>query len=499
MAIRYIHNDPASVPYLETVRDARGQRVGQVARFDVSLPNEDVYALTTPEFVDRQCYEAALRTLEAWETVSAPFRQWHNGQRSILLKPRRETGIGASYERTSIGFDFHPFSNPEFFAGASTDAVSHEIGHAILDALRPQLWDSLFAEVAAFHEGFSDCISLLVALLDDTVLNALFAPASRPEDVLTGPNPASQVAESVAHYFKSVHGTLNAAAIPRRLRNNLQWAIPSTLPANPTPTNLSREPHSLGRVFSGCFYDCIDNIYRGNGVYTEAGLRDAVTIAGSILAAAIRTAPEEIRFFRSVGRTMIHEDSALYAGIHHVQISNAFRAHNVQLGSSTLLAPTASLSGPAPARRGPASRNLNPRTRKDLVKKAGSGGGARVSTSVVRIGGQAVVRATMRQQLDVGIRPPGSSSIEVSTQASEDVLLGGQRGHCVVLGELPNHYATEEEINSFVTSLAENGSLSGADADLPPTHRIQKRGQRNILRRTRFSCCHGCANPDRTG
>lgn len=490
MPIRYIHNDPASLPYLETVRDARGQRVGQLARFSVSLPAEGVYERTTPEFVDLQCHEAALRTLDAWETVSAPFRLWHNGQRAIALEPRRETGIGASYERTSIGFDYHPFSNPSFFAGASTDAVSHEIGHAILDALRPELWDSFFAEVAAFHEGFSDCVSLLVALLDETVLSALFASASQPADVLTNPNPASQVAESVAKYFKSVHGTLNAAAIPRRLRNDLQWAIPSTLPANPTPTNLSREPHSLGRVFSGCFYDCINNIYRDNGDFTEAGLRDAVTVAGSILAAAVRTAPEEIRFFRAVGRTMIHEDTALFAGTHHLQISNAFKRHNVQLGSSALLAPTTSLSGPAPASRGPASRNLNSRTRNDLVRKAGSGAGARVSTSAVRIGGHSVVRARMRQPVEVGISPFGDSSIQVDAQASEDVLLGGQRGHAVVLGELPNHYATEEEVNSFVTALAENGSLDGADTELPPTHKIQKRGQRNILRRTRFACCH---------
>jgi hypothetical protein len=490
MPIRYIHNDPASVPYLETVTDARGPRTGQLARFEVNLPNEDVYGLNTPEFVDHQCYEAALRTLEVWETVSAPFRFWHNGQRIIQLNQRRETGFGASYERTSVGFDFHPLNNPSFFVGASTDAVSHEIGHAILDAIRPELWDSFFVEVAAFHEGFADCISLLVALTDDTILTALFDSTPQAAEVLTVSNSTSQVAESVAKYYKSLHGSGSASSVPRRLRNSFQWAIPNILPANPTPNKLSKEPHSFGQVFSGCFYDCINNIYQKNGILNKQGLRDAAVTAGSILASAVVSAPEEVRFFRSVGKTMIHADNALNGGSNHVQISEAFKRHSVQLGSSALLAPTASLDGPSPAKRGPASRRLNARTRSDLVKRTGMGEGAKISTSVIRVGTSSVVRATVRQSIDVGVNSDDGSSIVVSAQTAQDVMLSGQHGHCIVLGDIPNNYTAEEEVNSFVQSLAENGEMSNSPNGLPPTHRIQKRGQKQVLRRARFSCCH---------
>lgn len=490
MPIRYIHNDPASDPYLETVTAARGPRKGQLARFDVKLPFEDVYGLGTTEFVDRQCYEAALRTIEVWELVSSPFRHWHNQQRIIQLKPRRETGFGASYERTSIGFDFHPVNNPKFFVGASTDAVSHEIGHAILDAIRPELWDSFFAEVAAFHEGFSDCISLLVALTDDTILSALFASSPQPAEVLTMSNTTSQVAESVAKYYKSIYGPQNAASLPRRLRNNFQWAIPSILPANPTPNNLSREPHSFGQVFSGCFYDCINNIYQNNSIYSEQGLRTAAITAGQVLASAIASAPEEVRFFRSVGKTMIHADNAINGGTNHTQISNAFNSHSVQLGSSALLAPSASLSGPAPIKRGPASQRLNTRTRDDLVKKSGMGQGAKVSTSVIRVGTNSVVRAKVRQKVDVGVNLQDGSTTILSAQTAQDVMLSGQRGQCIVLGDMPNNFIAEEEVNSFVQSLAENGEMLNSNKGSPPTHKIQKRGKRQILRRARFSCCH---------
>ncbi|MFT6990913.1 MAG: hypothetical protein ACJASL_002897 [Paraglaciecola sp.] len=490
MPIRYIHNDSASVPYLETVTAARKPRTGQRARFDVNLPSEDVYGLGTSEFVDRQCYEAALRTLEVWESVSAPFRFWHNGQRIIRLKQRRETGFGASYDRVSIGFDFHPLNHPKIFVGASVDAVSHEIGHAILDAIRPELWDSFFAEVAAFHEGFSDCISLLVALADDTILSALFALSPQAAEVLTVSNNTSQVAESVAKYCKSLHGPQNANSVPRRLRNKFQWAIPSILPANPSPNRLSSEPHSFGQVFSGCFYDCINNIYLNNKILTKEGLLGAAKTAGGILTSAISSAPEEVRFFRSVGKTMIQADRDLNGGINHVQISHAFNSHNVQLGSAALLAATISLNGPAPTSSERVSRRLNARTRNDLVKKIGMGQGTKVSTSVIRVGNSSVVRAKVRQKIDVGVKVSDGSAIILRAQTAQDVMLGEQHGQCVVLGDIPNNYTAEEEVNSFVQSLAENGEIFSITKDLPATHKIQKRGKQQILRRVRFSCCH---------
>lgn len=488
MPIRYVHNDPACVPFLETELVPHGRRVGPLARFEVTLPAEDVYALGTPDYVDRQCFEAALRTLDAWETVSKPFRFWHNGQRIIALRPRRKTGFGAAYERTTIGFDHHPVVDPAMFVGASTDAVSHEIGHALLDAMRPELWESFFAEVAAFHEGFADCISLLVALLDDTIVTALFDAAPQPIDVLSVDNSASQVAESIASYYRSVHGPQSGSSVPRRLRNNFQWAIPSTLPANATATNLAREPHSFGQVFAGCFYDCINNIYRHDGVHTAAGLRNAAISAGKALSSAVESAPEEVRFFRSVGRAMIHADSAAHGGANHVQIRDAFNAHNILLGSSAMLAPTASLDGPAPPRRGPASRRLNARTRKDLVRRAGLGRGATVTPTVVRIGSASVVRAKVQQPVVVHLRSSKGQPIEVSARASQDIHLGAQHGRCVVLGEIPNNFTAEQEVNSFVETLAEQGDLLAAKGDPSRTHRLRKQGRRLVVRRVRFSC-----------
>ena len=50
------------------------------------------------------------------------------------------------------------------FSGASPQVVDHELGHAILDAVKPELFNTASLEVAAFHEAFGDISSMLSAL-----------------------------------------------------------------------------------------------------------------------------------------------------------------------------------------------------------------------------------------------------------------------------------------------------------------------------------------------
>ena len=49
-------------------------------------------------------------------------------------------------------------------SGESADVACHEMGHAILDAVKPELWDAASQEAAAFHEGFGDISAILSAL-----------------------------------------------------------------------------------------------------------------------------------------------------------------------------------------------------------------------------------------------------------------------------------------------------------------------------------------------
>jgi hypothetical protein len=239
-------------------------------------------------------------------------------------------------------------------------------------------------------------------------------------------------------------------------------------------------------VFSGCFYDCVNNIYHNVGPHDAGGLQSAARRAGELLAAAVESAPEEIRFFRSVGRAMIHADSQLNSARNHLFVRDAFSAHNVALGSAMQLAPTMALDGPAPSLGVAASRALSSRTRSDLTRRAGAPGDVRVATRSVKIGARTVLRASLRRRTAVLV--PGAGSKDVLGRVNEDVLIGSERHRSVVLGELPNRVTTEEEVASFVEGLSDSGALDGSASRRDRTHAVRKEKGKRVLHRVRFTC-----------
>ncbi len=72
--------------------------------------------------------------------------------------------LNAYYDRRALNF-FHGFAGGgTVYSGESPDVVCHEQGHAILDAIKPELFNAGSNEVAAFHEAFGDMSAILAAL-----------------------------------------------------------------------------------------------------------------------------------------------------------------------------------------------------------------------------------------------------------------------------------------------------------------------------------------------
>src|SRR4029077_11902150 len=74
--------------------------------------------------------------------------------------------LNAYYDRKALRFfrDVDAKTKAVVQSGDSPDIVTHEQGHAILDDIRPDLWDAPHFEVAAFHEAFGDLAAIAVAL-----------------------------------------------------------------------------------------------------------------------------------------------------------------------------------------------------------------------------------------------------------------------------------------------------------------------------------------------
>ena len=91
----------------------------------------------------------------------------------------------------------------------------------------------------------------------------------------------------------------------------------------------------------------------------------------------------------------------------------------------------------------------------------------------------------------------------VIAQAVETVLVGSSAARAVVLGQLPDPSTTIDEVNHFVGTLLEHGAVLVAagkkaamrkatdDGPFLPTHGLQARAGKTVLKRIRFTCGRG--------
>ena len=510
MPINFIPNDPLtrnSLPMRQQA--ARPDRSAGRAGFNFeSHGGEQPFDFGTDDFVFWQSREAALATVEAWEGFAGNLVRWANrsaNTRRIDLSPVFDDGetsgsrrLNAFYDGQGVRFFDFDDGTETTFSGNSADTVSHEVGHALLDSQRPELFGSNIAEEAAFHELFGDCIAILTSLADrDTRVSLL-----RASPDLSTPNFVEATSEQLSAAIRKQFGNV-APSRPRRALNNFRWQLPSTLPAGrfeDPPELLSREAHSFSRVFTGCFYDLMRSLFTSGNGQDETALAAAAVKAGKLLVAAVRIAPASPRFFQAVGRAMVRADEQQNDGENRERIGKAFADHGIMLGSSAMTAPTAALAGPAP-KVSKTSASLAPPTRADLRNRMRTKRGAKLEVRPLQELGDGIAEVVYRREVSLG--QVHSRLRGVVAYQNEPVLVGSSGARAAVLGALPEPNRTEDEVNAFVETLFANGQISfgaktstsavlpgGKEAPEPYTHVIRSVGGKKVLTRVRFLC--GC-------
>lgn len=504
MSIRFIPNDPLAGASAPGIRTQARHPDRPAARASFTLSNvqpESAQPPGTPGFLFWQCREAGLAALEAWEGCAGPLASWQGNRKRLPLLQDVDVDLNAFYDRSSFSFFHQAVGNKTFFSGASTDVVAHEVGHGLLDAIRPELWDAAFLEAGAFHEAFGDCVAILTALNDrDTRKKLLAATAT-----LGKKNFVEATAEELSDGIRRLDPNHNAAA-PRHALNAFQFQIPETLPSDGGPGALIDEVHSFGMLFSGCFYDLIALLFAAQSAKTEATLLKASRTAGALLVEGARTALIKPRFFQSVGRAMVLADAAANGGANRDAIKAAFQKHNILLGANAMLAPTAVLAGAAP-RLGRAP-SLGAATRKDLAARLQVKPGTRLKVESAGFADQSFAQVVHTRTVAVGGLDKRLKGASIAVDIP--VLIGKSGPKAAVMGSVPEPVATEQEATAFVKSLLAHGQIEftgaagskaaalaagkkakGATKAKPisrETHRVAVVGGKKVLVRVRFHC-----------
>jgi hypothetical protein len=307
--IRVFLNDPAGrgdrlverEPPRETETGPWGFRV------DGKAPEPRAYPPDTPEFLHWQLASELDRGKRLWARLLPGAGTWIPGP-VLPAVPVAGQDLNAFYDRKALRFfrDVDAKTGAVVQSGESPDVATHEQGHAVLDAIRPDLWDAPHFEVAAFHEAFGDLAAIFAALaepaMDADVVAATGADPARS-------NLVSRLAEELGAAVRDAYGP--DGAMPGALRdavNTFRYTDPKGLPDSAPARSLSAEPHSFCRVMTGAGWDTLVAIFRATpGEDRAAALALAAEKTARFCVAAAETAPSGADFFGRVARRVVRE------------------------------------------------------------------------------------------------------------------------------------------------------------------------------------------------
>ncbi len=418
-------------------------------------PAARLYSPGTAEFRYWAAADALRRGSDYWGSL-LPGVAWEVGAR-LPVDLDHGVDLNAYYDRVGLRFFHGTAGGRTLYSGESPDVVCHELGHAILDAIKPQLWDAASLEVAAFHESFGDMSAILTALQLPSVRQGVL---SETGGVLYRNSRVSRLAEQLGWAIRQDFPTAVDRDCLRNAVNSFFYRHPDTLPSSAPASMLSSEPHSFSRVFTAGFFEGLAGMLAARPARDAANLLQVSQDMGKILVAAIRAAPVVPTFYSQVAASMLQIADTQFKGYRQA-IKSAFVRHGV-------VSPVAVVAIPA-------------------------------SKALARIGAM-VSRQLPKVELAVAEYGLGIKSIIV--HAAGDPMRLEVAGAALAVGSVTPP-SPDEAAKSFFEDLLRRGKLrmqgiAGARAivSVPHapqthdtnTHELRREGKSVVLRRVRIDC-----------
>lgn len=287
-------------------------------------PPPDLYDRNTPEFRYWAAAAGLSRGTAFWSALAPNSTSWEPGS-PLPVNLDGGEDLNAFYSRTApTGLNFFHGDGGDgntVFSGESPDILCHELGHAVLDALRPELFDAANLESPAFHESFGDMSAILTALqvpqVRDSILTETSGHIDRNSDL-------SRLAEQLGAAIRERAPDAVDSDCLRNAANSFAYQDPETLPASAPASMLCQEPHSFSRVFTGAFLEALAGMVLTRSVNPTSDDLLAVSNAmGGLLVAAVQAAPVVPDFYSHVAAALIQAD-AQQGGTFAAPLKSAF-------------------------------------------------------------------------------------------------------------------------------------------------------------------------------
>lgn len=316
----------------------------------------------TPEFRYWNVQESLAGCIGHFVPLMPQGTRWSSVSTPLPVNLVAGNNLNARYTRF-FGLQFYrsDVRNTPIFSGESPDIVRHELGHALLDALRPELFEATSAEVDGFHEAWGDMTAMLAALARPSYRDRVLAETNGR---LRTNSRLSRLAEQLGWAIRQGSPDSVDSDSLRNAANRFSYVPPGSLPSRAPMTVLASEPHSFARIFTGAFLDALAAMA---GV---AGQPDAATLAtvsqdmAQLLVDAVLTAPVTPTYYSQVAAAMVQAAAARKAGLYQSALRGAFvgrgildlvAARNLEAAAVPSLQPVqpvAAGAAPSPGDRG---------------------------------------------------------------------------------------------------------------------------------------------------
>lgn len=263
-----------------------------------------------------QCYATISNCLKYISNKTLkPIKGW-SSTKVLNVYPRAGADFNAYYNRKSLKFFYgeDKTNNNIVFTCESADIVSHELGHAILDSIRPEFFNLQAHEIWAFHESFGDCMAIINILLYEKAIDKVL---EMTKNDLNKSNLVSRLAEEMGGAIYNLTNNKNGFS-PDSLRdavNDFKYIEPEKLPKNsPNPGELARECHNFSRIWTGTWYEFLVEVYKKKmeeGIAPKEALVKARDIFASYLFKAVAVVPTTVRFFDALGKQILAVDEEM--------------------------------------------------------------------------------------------------------------------------------------------------------------------------------------------
>jgi hypothetical protein len=188
----------------------------------------------------------------------------------------------------------------------SHDIVAHELGHAVLDGLKPYYNEVTSAETAGFHEYIGDAIALTAALNHSSIAVEV---AGHGDGDLSAATIIQNIAAEFGQGLQPEYGSLADAY----LRNAANDTTMSDL------AGVSEE-HDLSCVPTGVYYDLLRRIYehimqdkdRDQSKLRVAALMSAATVTRRMMLRALDYCPPVDLQFEDYAEAVVRADAIAY-------------------------------------------------------------------------------------------------------------------------------------------------------------------------------------------